>query len=58
MLSVVKRRDYDGKKASRKEEKLLSLALTTLSGTGSGELAKLKPNWKKAHRAESRDPSV
>lgn len=57
-LSEVKRRDYNEKKASRKEEKLLSSALTTLSGPGSGELAKLKPNWKKAQRAESQDPPV
>lgn len=41
---------------SGKGEKLLSSAVTTLSRPGSGELAILKPNWKKAPRAESRDP--
>lgn len=41
---------------SGKGEKLLSSAVTTLSRPGSGELAILKPNWKKALRAESRDP--
>lgn len=46
------------KEAPRKEEKLLSSAVTTLSRPGSGELAKLKPNWKKAPRAENRDPPV
>lgn len=46
------------KKVSGKEEKLLSLPVTTLSRPGSGELGKLKPNWKKDPRAESRDPTM
>lgn len=45
------------KKVSEKEEKLLSSALTPLSRPGSGELAKLKPNWKKA-REQRTDPPV
>lgn len=58
-LSEVKRGDYGGeKRGSEKEEKLLSSAITTVSRPGSGELSKLKPNWKKAQRVESSDPPV
>lgn len=47
-----------GKRGSGKEGKLLSSAVTTLKRPGAGELSRLKLNWKKALRAESRDPPM